>query len=302
MTRKKRTEGIDGILLIDKPAGWTSHDVVAKVRRVTGQPRAGHAGTLDPFATGLLVVCLGRATRLTAYAMAHEKVYEAEALLGVETATGDPEGPVVATGTPPELDAARVAALERAFTGRILQVPPAYSAVKVGGQRAYALARQGEAPELEPREVEIHELRIVVAAPDVLRLTVRCGPGTYIRSLARDIGRELGCGAHLRALRRVASGRSRVDDAVTLDRLERAVATGTLDRILLPPDACLEDRDAAILGTAGASRFLAGSSYRTGQIMRASDEARVYSVDGQFLGIGRVLGDGEVRPAKVLGG
>lgn len=302
MTRKKRTEGIDGILLIDKPAGWTSHDVVAKVRRVTGQPRVGHAGTLDPFATGLLVVCLGRATRLVEYAMAHQKEYVAEAVLGVETATCDPEGEVVARATPPALDDDRLAALERAFTGRIRQVPPAYSAVKVGGARAYALARQGMEVALEPREVEIADLRIDVMAAERLRLVVRCGPGTYIRSLARDIGRALGCGAHLAALRRVASGGFGVEEAVTPDELERLVAEGKLEEILLPPDACLLDRDAAILGAAGASQFIVGSAYRAERAVRASEAVRCYGTDGRFLGVGRVLGNGEVRPTKVLGG
>lgn len=302
MARKRSTSGLDGLLLIDKPAGWTSHDVVARVRRLTGQPRAGHTGTLDPFATGLLVVCLGRATRLAEYLTAHEKVYVGEVVLGSETDTGDAEGQVVARGEVPELDEAIRSRVAARFTGRIGQVPPSYSAVKVGGRRAYDLARRGEAVELAPRTVDVFDLRLDWAGEGRLRMTVRCGPGTYVRSLARDLGRELGCGAHLAALRRMRSGRFRVEDAWELGALERLAAAGRVAEGVLPADEGVMDWDAAVLAAAGAGAFVRGNAYVAGRAARVARRTRVYGIDGEFLGVGAVEEGGVVRPVKVLTG
>lgn len=302
MARKRASSGLDGLLLIDKPAGWTSHDVVARVRRLTGQPRAGHTGTLDPFATGLLVICLGRATRLAEYLTAHEKGYVGEIVLGVETDTGDCEGEVVARGEIPALDEDALGRVSARFTGRISQVPPAYSAVKVAGQRAYDLARRGENVELAARDVDIFDLRLERAGTDRLRIAVRCGPGTYIRSLARDIGRELGCGAHLAMLRRTSSGRLRVEDALELAELEQLAAAGRLEEGMVAADEGLAGWDAAILGTSGAAAFAKGNTYASGQGTRAAARARVYGTDGTFLGVGAIEKGGIVRPVKVLAG
>ena len=194
--RRKGDSGLTGVLLIDKEPGWTSHDVVARARRLTGQRRIGHTGALDPMATGLLVLCLGRATRLVEYMMPSEKAYEGEIALGQEMDTDDAEGAPTRAGELPE-GAIDLDALARQFTGEIMQTPPAYSAVKVDGRRAYALAREGETPELKPRPVRVSTLRLERLAPDRLRVNVSCGPGMYVRSLARDIGRAIGCGAHL---------------------------------------------------------------------------------------------------------
>ena len=174
--RRKGDSGLTGILLIDKEPGWTSHDVVARSRRLTGQRRIGHTGALDPMATGLLVLCLGRATRLVEYMMASEKAYEGEIALGQETDTDDAEGAPTASGEVPagDLDLDGIA---RRFTGEIMQTPPAYSAVKVEGRRAYALAREGETPELRPRPVRVTSLGLERTAPDRLRVDVHCGPG-----------------------------------------------------------------------------------------------------------------------------
>ncbi|GIW13128.1 MAG: tRNA pseudouridine synthase B [Tepidiforma sp.] len=302
MARKRASSGLDGILLVDKPAGWTSHDVVAKVRRLSGQPRAGHTGTLDPFATGLLVVCLGRATRLAEYLTAHEKAYEAEAVLGVETDTDDSDGRVTRRDAVPTLDRARLSELEQQFTGRIRQVPPAYSALSIGGERAYALARRGEAVALAARAVEVLALSLELVGADRLRMHVQCGPGTYIRSLARDIGRELGCGAHLVSLRRLRSGCFDVAAAWPMVKLEELAGAGRLAEALLPADEGLQEWDAAILGERGMAAFGRGNRYRARSCTRAAELARVYGADGSFLGVGTVDTTGTVQPVKVLAG
>ncbi|MEP7216707.1 MAG: tRNA pseudouridine(55) synthase TruB, partial [Anaerolineaceae bacterium] len=191
---------LDGILIIDKPAGWTSHDVVAKTRRITRQRRIGHTGTLDPMATGVLVLCLGRATRLVEYMTRHDKHYVGEITLGVTTDTDDAEGDELELKNVPELTEADLRRLEAAFIGDLQQRPPAYSAIKIDGKRAYALARAGAVVELRSRPVVVHELRLDPIAADRLRVEVRCGPGTYVRSIARDIGELVGSGAHLSAL------------------------------------------------------------------------------------------------------
>jgi tRNA pseudouridine55 synthase len=218
---------IDGLAVVDKPAGWTSHDVVARCRKVFGQKRVGHAGTLDPDATGVLLVGLGRATRLLRYLTALAKTYTAEVVLGVETSTLDASGEVVATHdmTGVTLEAARAAAA--ALTGDILQVPPMVSAVKVGGKRLHELARKGEEVEREPRPVTVHRFEVEATDdPLVLRIEVECSSGTYVRTLAADLGTALGGGAHLRNLRRTRAGSFDVADAVALESLtpEHALA------------------------------------------------------------------------------
>lgn len=209
--------GLAGILLVDKPAGPTSHDVVERARRCLDERRIGHTGTLDPFATGLLVLCVGRATRLVEYFHLLPKRYRATLRLGVETTTHDPEGePVEGRGeeTWRRLDRDDVERAAVEFTGHIRQVPPAFSAKRLEGRRAHEAARAGERLELEPVEVTVHELALVGMEPPEVRLEALVSTGTYVRSLARDLGRALGCGAHLTALRRTAVGPFDVEDAV----------------------------------------------------------------------------------------
>jgi tRNA pseudouridine55 synthase len=209
---------IDGVLLVDKPAGMTSHDVVAIVRRAAGEPRIGHAGTLDPFATGLLVLLLGRATRLLPYLNGEPKTYQASIRFGSETDTDDATG-VPTAGSP----APTLAAIERvlpALTGAIEQVPPAYSAKQVAGRRAYDAARAGAPLTLEPVRVTVHEWKIDGWSDQTLSVTISCSGGTYIRALARDLGRSVGSAAHLSALRRVASGPYSVDRAVSVEAVK----------------------------------------------------------------------------------
>jgi tRNA pseudouridine55 synthase len=209
---------IDGLAVVDKPAGWTSHDVVARCRKVFGQKRVGHSGTLDPGATGVLLVGLGRVTRLLRFLTDLPKSYVAEVVLGVETSTLDADGEVTATHDMAgvTVEAARAAAAT--LTGDILQVPPMVSAVKVGGRRLHELARRGEEVERAPRPVTVHRYDVFEGpAPGVLRIEVDCSSGTYVRTLAADLGAALGGGAHLRNLRRTAIGSFTLADAVALD-------------------------------------------------------------------------------------
>jgi tRNA pseudouridine55 synthase len=230
----------DGLLLVDKPAGVTSHDVVNAARRAFGEKRIGHAGTLDPFATGLLVLLFGRATRLLPHLDGVPKEYEATIVFGRETDTDDLGGETMREAAPPS-DEAISAALPQ-LTGTLRQVPPAYSAKRVAGRRAYEAARAGDALELAPAAVEVFAWRDVHRDGDTLHATISCGGGTYIRALARDLGRLTGSAAHLTTLRRTRSGAFHVRDAVTLDQLRAGEATlrpaldalPTLPRVVLP--------------------------------------------------------------------
>jgi len=234
----------DGLLLVDKPAGVTSHDVVLAARRAFGESRIGHAGTLDPFATGLLVLLLGRATRLLPYLDGVPKEYETTIALGQETDTDDLLGTVVREAEPP-CDAAIAAAIP-SLTGDLEQVPPAYSAKRVAGRRAYAAARAGDALELAPARVHVNEWRDVRRDGNVLWALISCGGGTYIRALARDLGRHTSSAAHLTALRRVRSGPFHVRDAVTLERLQAGAATlrPALDALPTLPHVTVSGDDA----------------------------------------------------------
>ena len=225
-----------GILNLDKPAGWTSHDVVAWVRRVLREKRVGHAGTLDPMATGVLLVCVGQATRVVEYLTAGQKVYRAEAQLGVTTDTYDADGQVVATAPVPSLTADDLRGALAGFVGEIQQRPPAYSAIKQGGEAAYRKARRGEAVELPARPVTIHGIELLDWDPAASKFTidVTCGPGTYIRSLTHDLGQVLGCGAVLTRLTRIRSGQFAIEDAVALDALADAARSGDLAPYLHP--------------------------------------------------------------------
>ena len=220
MGRRNKPEGPNGLLLVDKPEGLTSAAVVARVRRVLGGVKAGHTGTLDPFATGLLPLCLGEGTKLATYLSETDKVYEGIIRLGVCTDTHDRTGEVTATAEVPALTADTIAALATEFSGTIAQVPPVISAIKRGGRPMYQLARRGEAPELEPREVTIRSLELAVVDPERLSVRIECSKGFYVRSLARDIGDRLGCGGLLESLRRTRVGRFDIEEAVALGDLE----------------------------------------------------------------------------------
>jgi tRNA pseudouridine55 synthase len=245
-----RNPAIDGMLLVDKPAGPTSHDVVSVARRALGVRRVGHAGTLDPFATGLLVLLVGRATRLLPYIDAEPKVYEATVRFGVATDTDDVTGSATEEAALPSR-----ASVERAIgelTGVILQEPPAFSAKQVGGRRSYAAARRGERLELQPVRVRVHEWDVRAWRADELDVVITCSGGTYVRALARDLGRLSGSVAHLTALRRVRSGPFTVSRAATLD----GVASGAA--IVLPPIEAVRSLPSERLGAEELARVITG--------------------------------------------
>lgn len=212
----------DGVLLIDKPTDHTSHDVVARIRGILRMKRVGHAGTLDPMATGLLVVLLGKATKLSQYLMSVDKCYTGSVKLGEITNTQDAEGEVLETRPVPELSEEQVRAALRGMVGDQYQIPPMFSAIKIKGQPLYKAARAGEEVEREPRFIRVKRFELTRwAAPDTLDFVVDCTKGTYVRTLAHDLGQKLGCGAHLSALRRISSGALNVDRAVTLEALQK---------------------------------------------------------------------------------
>jgi tRNA pseudouridine55 synthase len=291
---------MDGILVIDKPRGVTSHDVVAGVRRLSKQKRVGHAGTLDPMASGVLLVCLGRATRVAEYLVGTDKAYRAVMRLGVETDTYDAEGHVVAT-QPVNVTGSTLRKVLLDFVGEIDQVPPMYSALKRQGKPLYKLARKGIEVERKPRRVTIHEimLREFMAGghPDIM-MDVRCSSGTYIRSLAHDIGAALGCGAHLIELTRLASGSFTIDEAIKLQDLE---GLEDLRGLLHPLDAALQGLPALTLDADRARRVTMGQAIPLDEVRVSANLLRVYNTDGALLAImaydsaARLL-----RPQKVL--
>lgn len=248
-----------GVLLVDKPVGPTSHDVVAAIRRASGQRKVGHAGTLDPLASGLLIVCLGPATRLVQFLTSHDKVYQAEARLGVETDTYDCEGQVVAQWAGPLPTDGAVAEAVASLCGEMPQEPPAFSAVKVGGIPSYRLARQGQPVRARPRQVTVHSIRWSRPEPARLELRVHCSAGTYIRSLVHDLGRRLGCGAHVAALRRLASGPFSVDQALPLAEAVSRLARGE-HRWMLDVGEALPEQPRLLLDGDAARRLALGQA------------------------------------------
>ena len=232
---------VSGVLVIDKPVGMTSHDVVQIVRRGTGIRRAGHTGTLDPRASGVLVVLIGPAVRLSEYVSASDKRYQATLRLGTTTDTYDAEGRVTRSVDPRNVTEEQFESLLENYTGEILQTPPPYSAVKVKGRPAYKRARQGEKVELKPRKIHVYSLEVLEWAPPEVVLDVYCSSGTYVRSLAHDLGNDLGTGAYLIGLRRTKSGRFTLRDAVPLRQLQNAFITGEWAQYLIPAAEALGD-------------------------------------------------------------
>lgn len=306
MAHQSLGPGLDGILVVAKPAGPTSHDVVALVRRLAATKRVGHGGTLDPFASGVLPLFLGHATRVVEYHLGDRKAYRATVCFGASSTTDDLEGELTpVTGSAP--DRVAVEAAIGGFLGEISQRPPAYSAVKVGGRRAYALARAGETVTLASRDVTIHELTIISwddTDPDrpVAVLDIECSAGTYIRALARDLGEALGTAAYLGALTRTASGSFRLEDAAALDEIRSAAADGPagLAPYLRPVDAGLDGLPEVSLTDAEVAAIAKGQYVRpaTGIPSRAA-HYRLRSPDGALVGIASAA-NGRLAPDKVF--
>lgn len=288
-----------GFLNIDKPPGITSHDSVVRIRRLSGQRRVGHAGTLDPAATGVLVVALGGATRLIEYVQHRTlKRYLATVHLGVTTTTDDADGDVIAQRQVPPLDATAIEQALAPLRGTIWQTPPRYAALHYQGRRMYELARAGLTVEASPRQVCIERLDLVAYHAPVLVIDVVCSSGTYIRALARDLGMALGCGAHLAALRRTAVGDFRIEDATPLAVLEQeAHSSEALRRRLLPPDVAVADWYPLYLDDENTQRVRRGLPLPAPS--GAEVQARAYAPDGTLLALLRY--DGKYwRPFKVF--
>jgi tRNA pseudouridine55 synthase len=227
------TKEMEGVLLVDKPKGLTSHDVVYRLRRKLSMKKIGHAGTLDPMATGLLVMLIGKATRISQYLMSVDKAYEGEATLGVVTDSQDAEGEVLTSLPVPELSQAQVLEVMKGFLGDQYQTPPMHSAIKIDGVPLYKLARKGEEVEREPRFIRVMAFDLLSFAPPKLTFRLLCTKGTYVRTIAHDLGSKLGCGAHLSALRRTASGQFNIAQCLTLDEIE-GMALPEIEKRLIP--------------------------------------------------------------------
>lgn len=285
---------LSGILCVDKPLGITSHDVVGRIRRVAGLRRVGHAGTLDPLATGVLLLGLGRATRLIEYLVGHGKLYETTVRLGQKTATYDAEGDIVEERPFHHITLSQIQTALEPFRGDILQQPPLYSAIKQGGQPLYKLARQGKTDvERSLRPVTVHTLTLLNWEPPYLSLQIHCSSGTYIRSLGHDLGEALGCGGHLSALRRLAVGDFDIETAVPLNDL----TPENMNDHLLPPDTAVRHLPRLNLSETAAADILQGK--RIPKTSGSSTElVRAYGADGQFLGI--VAADGDQWLARKM--
>ena len=296
---------VTGVLPIDKDLGLTSHDVIDRVRRRMHIQKVGHTGTLDPLATGVLVVCLGRATRLSSYLANHDKTYSAHIRLGIRTNTLDAEGEVIARSDRVPTEMAVVHRAVASFVGEIEQMPPMFSARKVDGRRLYQLAREGREVARRPTRIRIYEIDVEAFNPPDLHLTVSCSKGTYIRTLADDIGRELGCGAHLAGLRRTAAGPVRIDECVTLSRLETVGSQEDLQPYLMDPSRLLHDLPGLTLNAVQAGCFVHGNAVANvedGNALESGRLVRALYPEGVLLGIGKWRADdGILKPVRVLG-
>lgn len=292
---------MDGVLNINKPSGMTSHDVVERVRRILRERRIGHTGTLDPMATGVLVLCVGKATRIAQYLEAGEKEYKAVMRLGVTTDTLDAEGRILETKSYSPPDRLKISEIMRRFTGSIMQRPPAYSAVKVAGVPSYKLAREGKAEPLKPRQVTIYSIDLSAFENPLVSLTVRCSKGVYIRTLCSEIGTALGMGAHLAGLERTRSGHFYIDKAITLDQLQDMTTAGNLAQALTSIDDALLTFPSVPISEDDTKRVLHGNqiSCPASLAKTGSDLVRLHSPAGTLLALARVV-SGVLKPDLVF--
>ncbi len=300
--RRKRGRNVNGVLLLDKPIGITSNAALQRVKRLFNANKAGHTGSLDPLATGLLPLCLGEATKISGFLLSADKGYRATCKLGVVTNSGDADGEVRETRPIGQIALARVQEVLESFLGKISQIPPMHSAIKRDGIPLYKLAHQGIEIEREPREVSIHELKLVRFEGDELEIDVRCSKGTYIRTLAEDIGEALGCGAHVSALRRTGFGALdgfEMHDIESLEKIYEQDGMAGLDELLMPMESMLPDWPEVQL-SADASFYLGqGQAVFVPQV-KERGWVRLYGLEKRFLGLGTVLDDGRVAPKRLL--
>lgn len=308
---KRRQKGrlVDGILVLDKPVGLTSNQALQQVKHLFKAAKAGHTGSLDPLATGVLPICLGEATKFTQFLLEADKVYQSTFSLGIATKTGDADGDIVEQVNAELITEHEVAAALDNFRGEIEQIPSMYSAIKHQGQPLYKLARQGIEVERKVRKAFIHRFDLLgfrsgaVAEVDV---EIHCSKGTYIRTIAEDLGKILNVGAHVSQLRRCQAGPFTLDDTVTLEQLETLSEGKTgeeLDFLLQPMDAAVRDRLAVELSNSAAWYFRRGQPVMAANAYRKSEEGdivRIFRDDGYFLGVGEVLDDGRVTPRRLV--
>ena len=277
---------MNGILNINKATGMTSHDVVAKVRKILRQKRVGHTGTLDPAASGVLPICVGQATRVAEYLSESGKAYQAEVIFGAVTDTYDSEGVIIRTASIADLALPQIEEALSHFLGPQAQLPPRYSAIKIQGQPAYKRARAGEEISLEPRSITIDRLQIIAWNSPRLTLAIECSKGTYIRSLAYNLGEYLGCGAYLGALVRTRSGPFFLSESITLEQLADAAASESVHEHLFPADKALQGYPTLLLDAVSAARVLHGMPFQYDPDPPISSKlARVYDTSGHFLAI-----------------
>ncbi len=299
--RRNRGRNVNGILLLDKPLGVTSNAALQQVKRLYRAAKAGHTGNLDPLATGLLPICFGEATKISSFLLDSDKRYVGTIKLGVITRTADAEGEVLETRPVGDYSEAQIREVLDRFTGQIEQVPPMHSAVKVNGTPLYKLAHKGLEIERKPRTVTIHSIELLRHEGDELEIEIHCSKGTYVRTLAEEIGEALGCGGHLSALRRTASGPFTLDEAVTMEQIEAAAEEGNaaLDALLLPIERALDDWPAVNLTDNSAYYVQQGQPVLVPQAP-TSGWVRLHRPDGGFLGVGHILDDGRVAPKRLI--
>jgi tRNA pseudouridine55 synthase len=282
----KTKMGINGILNVNKPEGKTSFDVVSRLKRLTAEKHVGHAGTLDPIATGVLPVCFGQATRVTQFLTNSSKTYSAQIELGITTDTFDRQGRIVERSDHRGITLAQIEEALVAFRGIINQVPPAFSALKQAGRRCYELARAGAPLELKSRQVEITKLELVACQLPLIEINVDCSKGTYIRSLANDIGQYLGCGAYLKNLTRLRCGPFSIQDALTLDQIEDEFHKDTWKNVIHPVDTPLSSWKVVIVGRKNELEIRNGCPLPANQTDQIKEKyCRAYDLDGNFLAV-----------------
>ncbi|MBK9007265.1 MAG: tRNA pseudouridine synthase B [Anaerolineales bacterium] len=276
---------ISGVLVVDKPVGMTSHDVVQAIRNGTGLRRAGHTGTLDPRASGVLVILVGPAVRLSEYVSASDKRYQAIIRMGGKTDTFDAEGRVTPSAQPVNVTEAQFEEALKTFVGEIEQTPPPYSAVKVQGRKAYEMARQGEQVDLAPRKITVHHLEVLEWTPPEVVIDVHCSSGTYVRSLANDLGEKLGCGAYLVGLRRTKSGRFSLRDATPLRKLQEAFTAGNWYQYLIPAAEALGDWPAIELSPDEVEGVRHGHRVKAAEDAALGNKVRGVSTQGELVAL-----------------
>jgi tRNA pseudouridine55 synthase len=287
------------VLLLDKPRGLTSNSALQRVRKLLGAAKAGHTGTLDPMATGLLPICLGQATKFSGFLLDADKKYEATLTLGTVTDTGDAEGRIVRTTPFGCIDQQRIEAALAALTGQIQQLPPMHSALKHEGRPLYEYARAGLTVERETRVVTVHEIQLTRFDPPEVAIDVRVSKGTYVRALATDLGERLGCGAHLSALRRTATGGLLVTDALNLPALE-AMSEERRRAQVRPVDLLVQGLPALTLDEADVASVLQGRVVASAGAWPPQTLTRLYDSQGEFLGIGELIPPGQLAPRRLM--